>query len=65
MLALAHGKDGIRVNTVCPGWTEAVPLGRAGTPEEGAAAVLALAWDRAGYTTGATLVVDGGFASGH
>ena len=65
VLALPYGRDGIRANTVCPGWTEAVPLGRAGTLEEGAAAVLALAWDGAGYTTGATLVADGGFASGH
>ena len=65
LLALAHGRDTIRANTVCSGWTEAVPLGRTGTPDKAAAAVLALAWDKASYTTGATLVVDGGFASGH
>ncbi|MEV4740856.1 glucose 1-dehydrogenase [Streptomyces sp. NPDC049555] len=38
----------------------AVPAGRAGTPEEVAAAVLHLASDEAGYTVGADLVLDGG-----
>ncbi len=37
-----------------------VPLGRLGTPEDVANAVLFLASDEAGYITGTTIVVDGG-----
>ena len=37
------------------------PMGRLGTPEEMAAAYLFLACDESAFTTGTTLVVDGGF----
>ncbi len=40
--------------------TEAIPLGRLGTPEDVAAAFLFLASDEAAYITGTTIVVDGG-----
>ncbi|MEV4869890.1 glucose 1-dehydrogenase [Streptomyces syringium] len=40
-----------------------VPVGRAGTPEEVAAAVLYLAGAEAGYTVGAELVLDGGITA--
>jgi NAD(P)-dependent dehydrogenase (short-subunit alcohol dehydrogenase family) len=39
-----------------------VPLGRLGTPDEIAKAVVFLASDDASFVTGAELFVDGGFA---
>ena len=77
-MAVAWGVDGIRVNSVNPGWTlvgriaESLtdedmselenihPLGRIGSPEDVADAVLYLASDMAGFVTGESHVVDGG-----
>jgi NAD(P)-dependent dehydrogenase (short-subunit alcohol dehydrogenase family) len=47
------------------GLVNTVPLGRAGTPEEVAAAVVFLASPEAAYITGAVLPVDGGLGMGH
>jgi 3-oxoacyl-[acyl-carrier protein] reductase len=41
-----------------------IPLGRFGTPEEFAAAVIFLASERASYITGVSLAVDGGWIKG-
>ena len=74
-------KDGITVNSVCPGFIDTdrvkelqrakpdmikqrmaeTPMGRIGTPEELAAAIVFLASEPASYITGAVLQVDGGF----
>ena len=76
--AIELGPLGIRVNSVHPGPIDtamlpvpadapmftAYPLGRAGTADEVAEAVLFLASDASSYLTGAELAVDGGLAAG-
>ena len=41
-------------------WAGAIPMGRAGTPEEMATVVAFLASDDASYVTGTIMVADGG-----
>lgn len=85
-MAIDHGRQGIRVNCVCPGdvetpmlpedakfrglkWDDYIaacanrPLGRVGTADEIAKAVLFLASNDSSFMTGAALVVDGGGAA--
>ena len=45
-------------------YLRAIPLGRRGTPQEVARAVLYLAGDDSSYVTGTDLVIDGGVAAG-
>ena len=73
--ALTLGPHGIRANSISPGmidtamlgnpayvlpWIERAPLRRAGQPHEVSHAVLYLASDESGYTTGTDLMIDGG-----
>jgi NAD(P)-dependent dehydrogenase (short-subunit alcohol dehydrogenase family) len=78
--ALDNAPLGIRVNSVCPTWTDTpmtrratdvapgleqallatIPLGRLGRPEEAADAVIFLCSPRSSFTTGSSLVLDGG-----
>jgi 3-oxoacyl-[acyl-carrier protein] reductase len=72
-IALEHGRDGVTVNSVAPGWIATAsstpeereagrhtPVGRAGTAEEVAGLVAYLASEEASYLTGQVVVIDGG-----
>jgi sorbose reductase len=76
-LAVELAPFGVRVNSVSPGyimtelvapmkdlhriWSERIPLGRLGTPEELMALYVYLAGPGSSYMTGSDLLIDGGF----
>lgn len=75
--ALAWAKEGVRVNSVHPGYVQTpilgetdqkmladiTPMGRIAQPEEMAAVILFLASDDASFVTGAEFVADGGYTA--
>jgi 3-oxoacyl-[acyl-carrier protein] reductase len=61
-LANANAKHrGTSAQTETAVWESQIPMGRLGTPREFAAMVAFLASERASYTTGASIAVDGGW----
>lgn len=56
-------RDGLNNPDWAPIWMQMTPMGRAATIEECAAAALYLCSPAASYTTGAVLVVDGGYTT--
>ncbi len=53
-------RTGATRDAVFAGWIAQTPAGRLGKPEETAATIVFLASDRAGFTTGQAILVDGG-----
>jgi NAD(P)-dependent dehydrogenase (short-subunit alcohol dehydrogenase family) len=56
------GMSDAQIDQIKEGVAATTPLGRVGTPDEIANAVVFLASDESGYMTGADLFVDGGAA---
>ena len=73
-MAKNYAESGVRVNCICPGiidtpilggrdrkvYSERIPLGYVGRPEEVANVVVFLASEQASYITGAVIPIDGG-----
>ena len=57
-------KQGSTPEEVIKKWESTIPMGRLGTPEELAALVTFLASEQAGYITGASVHIDGGYYKG-
>jgi 3-oxoacyl-[acyl-carrier protein] reductase len=64
-LAIATAeKEGTTPEVIIKRWESSIPMGRLGTVEEFAALVTFLASERAGYITGASIQIDGGYYKG-
>lgn len=57
-------KEGTTPDVVIKRWESSIPMGRIGAPEEFAALVTFLASERAGYITGTSIQIDGGYYKG-
>jgi len=55
---------GVTIEQIQQRWTSQIPLGRLGEVEEFAGVVAFLASERAGYITGVSIAVDGGWVKG-
>ncbi|SMC19567.1 3-oxoacyl-[acyl-carrier protein] reductase [Desulfacinum hydrothermale DSM 13146] len=64
LAAVTAEKEGTTPEEVIARWQSTIPMGRLGTPEEFAALVTFLASERAGYITGASIQIDGGWYKG-
>ena len=60
-LAAASGRSEKQIEQT---WTDQIPMGRLGQPEEVADAIVWLASERASFVTGQTILVDGGMYKG-
>ncbi len=56
--------QGVPAEQIVARWTANIPLGRLGRPEEFAALVAFLCSERAGYITGSSTAIDGGYVKG-
>lgn len=61
---VAAEKEGTTPEAVIKRWESSIPMGRLGNPDEFANLVTFLASERAGYITGASIQIDGGFYKG-
>ncbi len=64
LTAKRSAQTGQTVEQIEKAWTDQIPLGRLGAPEEIAATIVWLASERASFITGQTILVDGGMYKG-